>query len=80
MVVMSFDLSTNCIGVVTAEIDDISGKIIRMKSCPIIPRKFNPETLGYLKSKKYLKKRNEIKGGKNHKIRRKNYKRKSKRY
>jgi len=54
MKVMSFDLSTSCIGVITAKINDNTKDIIKILSCPIIPSKFNPETLGYLKSKKKL--------------------------
>jgi hypothetical protein len=51
MIVMSFDLSSSCIGLVVAEIKP-SGKISKMRSCPIIPQPFSAETLGYMKSKK----------------------------
>ena len=55
---MSFDLSTACIGVITAEVDKVNKTIIKMRSCPIIPKKFNPEVLGYLKTKKKLPTKN----------------------
>jgi hypothetical protein len=54
MKIMAFDLSTSCVGVVTADIDDNTKQIKKALSCPIIPRKFSPEVLGYLKSKKKL--------------------------
>lgn len=53
MVVMSFDLSTACIGVIVTRIND-DKTIDKMLSCPIIPNKFSPECLGYMKSKKKL--------------------------
>ena len=53
MKVMSFDLSTACIGVIAAEINH-TRNITKILSCPIIPTKFDPSTLGYLKSKKKL--------------------------
>lgn len=58
MKIMSFDLSTACIGVLTAEVDVDTKTIIKMRSCPIIPRKFSPEDLGYLKVKKKLPTKN----------------------
>lgn len=48
--ILAFDLSSVCIGVVAAKIEDKELKLV--KSCPIIPPKFNPSLLGYLKSKK----------------------------
>lgn len=54
MKIMVFDLSTACIGVVAAELDEKTGKIIKMKSCPIIPKDFDPTVLGYMKTKKKL--------------------------
>jgi hypothetical protein len=57
MIVMAFDLSSVCIGITTAEMD-LYGNIKVMRSCPIIPKEFNPETLGYMKSKKKLPTRN----------------------
>lgn len=50
MIVMSFDLSSVCTGVVAVNIED--EKIKLMKSCPVIPPKFSAENLGYLKSKR----------------------------
>lgn len=52
MIVMSFDLSTECIGVLAVEITN--KEITKMKSCPIIPPKFCPSRLGFMKSKKSL--------------------------
>lgn len=54
MIIMSFDLSTACIGVVTARINNKSRRIEVIKSCPIIPPKFTPSVLGYNNSKKKL--------------------------
>lgn len=54
MIIMSFDLSSVCIGVTAVEI--IPGeRIVKMRSCPIIPKEFDPTILGYMKSKKKLK-------------------------
>lgn len=53
--VLSFDLSTSCIGVLAAFIDTDTKTPIVVKSCPIIPSKFNPSILGYEKTKKKLK-------------------------
>lgn len=50
MIVMSFDLSSRCIGVICAKVE--SGKVVKISSCPIIPQDFDPSTLGFLKSKK----------------------------
>lgn len=50
MKIISFDLSTKCIGCVTAEV--ISGKVTRIASAPIIPPKYYSDE--YLKSKKRL--------------------------
>lgn len=52
--VLSFDLSTACVGVVAAVLDNDSKKPVLIKSCPIIPERFSAETLGYRKSKKKL--------------------------
>lgn len=51
--ILSFDLSTKCIGVVAAVIDD-DGGILKMKSIPIIPPSFSAEILGFLKSKRKI--------------------------
>jgi len=53
MIVMSFDLSSSCIGVVCAKIEN--KKIKSILSCPIIPPKFDPSSLGFLSSKKKIK-------------------------
>lgn len=53
MIIMSFDLSSRCIGVVCAEIDK-NGYVKKISSCPIIPKDFDPSTLGFLKSKKKI--------------------------
>lgn len=58
MKVMSFDLSSKCIGVIACEIDN-NKQIIKMRSCPIIPPKFDPSTLGYMKTKKKLPLKNK---------------------
>lgn len=56
MVVLAFDLSTNCIGVVAAE---VQGKTVtKILSCPIIPEPFDVTKLGFLKSKKKIKTKN----------------------
>lgn len=52
--VLAFDLSTVCVGVVAGIVDKKTKKPILVKSCPIIPRKFSPEKLGYMRSKKRL--------------------------
>ena len=52
--VLAFDLSSVCVGVVAAIIDTNKREPIIVKSCPIIPKSFNPETLGYRKSKKKI--------------------------
>lgn len=52
--VISFDLSSVCIGVVASIINTTTKEIITVKSCPIIPKIFNPEELGYRKSKKKM--------------------------
>lgn len=54
MIIMTFDLSSVCVGVIAAEIDDRSGKTIKMKSCPIMPPQYDATVLGYHKSKKSL--------------------------
>lgn len=56
MRVIAFDLSSVCIGCVVADVDK---KVLKIASCPIIPEKFNPETLGYLKSKGKLRSKNK---------------------
>lgn len=52
--VISFDLSSVCIGVIGAIIDSTDNEALLVKSCPIIPKKFDPTILGYMKSKKKL--------------------------
>ena len=52
--VLAFDLSTACVGVVAGVIDKEKKIPMLVKSCPIIPKKFSPEQLGYKKSKKKL--------------------------
>lgn len=53
MIVLSFDLSSVCIGVIAANIlDDKSVNMV--KSCPIIPKPLSPTELGFRKSKKKL--------------------------
>ena len=54
--VLAFDLSTACVGVVAAVVDKDTKQPTLVKSCPIIPKKFSPEQLGYKKSKKKLNK------------------------
>ena len=49
--VMAFDLSSSCIGVVAAEVDKY--EIIKIRSTPIIPPKFDVSKLGYMKKKTY---------------------------
>lgn len=50
--ILSFDLSSVCIGVVAAVIEDKEIKVV--KSMPIIPEKFNASSLGFLNSKKKI--------------------------
>ena len=52
--VLAFDLSTACVGVVASVINKDTKEPILVKSCPIIPKRFSPEELGYRKSKKRL--------------------------
>jgi len=52
--VLVFDLSSVCVGVIASIIDTNTGDPILVKSCPIIPKSFNPEELGYKKTKKKL--------------------------
>lgn len=52
MIVMAFDLSSVCIGVIAVEIK--KGKVANVRSCPIIPKSFDHTNLGYMKSKKKL--------------------------
>jgi len=49
---MSFDLSSRCIGVICARIED--RKIINILSCPIVPPKFNPASIGFSSSRKKI--------------------------
>ena len=58
MKVLNFDLSTVCIGVLAVAIDPNTKKIKLMKSCPIMPAKFDPSSLGFMKSKKKLPTKN----------------------
>lgn len=51
--VLAFDLSSVCIGVVAAKIENDKPTLVT--SCPIIPPKFDATILGYLKSKKKIK-------------------------
>lgn len=48
--ILAFDLSSVCIGVVAAKVED--SKLTKVLSCPIIPPKFSAAELGFLKSKK----------------------------
>lgn len=50
MTVLAFDLSTKCIGLIAASIEN--RKVKKVLSIPIIPKAFSPEVLGYCKSKK----------------------------
>ena len=52
--ILSFDLSSKCIGVVAARVDSRYYNPQIVKSIPIIPPNFCPTQLGYLKSKKKL--------------------------
>lgn len=52
--ILAFDLSSRCIGVVAAYVDMESKEPIIVKSCPIIPKKFDCSILGYMKNKKKL--------------------------
>ena len=52
MIVMAFDLSSTCIGVVTARLNGTT--VEKIMSCPIIPPSFDPVILGYKHSKKKL--------------------------
>ena len=54
MVVMSFDLSSVCIGLICARLDG-KGIANKVMSAPIIPKQFSPICLGYKASKKKLK-------------------------
>lgn len=49
MKVMAFDLSTVCIGIVAFELRN--NEILRGVSVPVMPPKFDPQTLGYKRSK-----------------------------
>jgi hypothetical protein len=50
MIVMAFDLSSSCIGLVTAR---VYGDMVQaMKSCPIIPKPFDPSMIGFSKHRK----------------------------
>ena len=53
MNIVTFDLSSKCIGVIAGKIENKNLTLIR--SCPIIPPKFNVEGIGFLKSKKDIK-------------------------
>ena len=50
MRIVSFDLSSVCIGVVVAEVE--GSAVTKIASTPIVPPRFNPEKLGFNKSKK----------------------------
>jgi len=52
MKIISFDLSSACIGVTVSEIDGET--IIRVLSAPIMPPNYSPTELGYMHSQKYL--------------------------
>lgn len=52
MIVMAFDLSSSCIGCVVAETQ--GKRVLRIRSCPIIPKAFSAESLGYLKTKRKI--------------------------
>lgn len=47
MIVMTFDLSSTCIGITFAQIDKKTKKITYGETMPIIPRKPDPRDLGY---------------------------------
>lgn len=49
---MCFDLSSTCIGVVTAKINE--NKVEKILSCPIAPINFDVSSLGFMPSKKKL--------------------------
>lgn len=53
-IILAFDLSSVCVGVVAAKIEIFSKQPLTVISCPIIPEKFNPEELGFLKYKKKI--------------------------
>lgn len=52
--VLSFDLSSVCIGVVAAQINNDTREVIKVMSCPIIPPEFDVTSMGYMKSKKKI--------------------------
>lgn len=52
MTVLSFDLSSKCIGLVAARLNKNTYDVSLMRSMPIIPTKFSPSELGFLKAKK----------------------------
>ena len=51
--ILAFDLSSVCIGVVAAKIENKKPTLV--VSCPVIPPKFDATMLGYLKSKKKVR-------------------------
>jgi hypothetical protein len=51
--ILAFDLSGSTVGITGAEIDD-RGKVLKIAPCHIIPKKIDPSSLGYMKSKKKL--------------------------
>ncbi len=50
MKLLAFDLSSSVIGVLAAQLE--GEKIQKMRSCPIIPPKYDPSVSGFLKTKK----------------------------
>ncbi|MGL5715543.1 MAG: hypothetical protein ACRCX2_21160 [Paraclostridium sp.] len=52
--ILSFDLSSKCIGVVAVKIGACDFEPTVVKSVPIIPPNFCPSNLGYMKSKKKI--------------------------
>lgn len=55
MKIMSFDLSSSCIGVICADVNS-QNEVVNIMSAPIIPPKFNPEELGFKRYKEKLQK------------------------
>lgn len=58
--ILSFDLSTACVGCVAARVNSDYEPVL-VKSYPIIPPKFDVSSLGYNKSKKKIKLKNSDK-------------------
>ena len=56
--VLAFDLSSVCVGVTAARVNEITKTPVNVISCPIIPSKFDARKLGYKKSKCKIKTKN----------------------